>query len=141
MKKVVKTDRVTVMLGEVAEKGSCITHHTLQFIKLYFIHLYDNNIDFPLIDKKFVICVQRIFCIKDRRGSKSSDETIALMRKLEEFKNLHYEVNGDLVNRTNLSTMLDYLAESIVTKYEVSTYLHLILVYLILNIHFIVRTI
>ena len=44
LKNIVKDDIVIEKLGDVVVKAHKIVTHTLQFMKLYFIHCYDNDI-------------------------------------------------------------------------------------------------
>jgi hypothetical protein len=63
------------IIQDLVIRTNKIVIHTCQFIKLYCIHLFDNNMQLPIIDKKFItntfiIITQR----KDKRGSLSEQE-------------------------------------------------------------------
>ena len=96
--------------------------HGLQFLKLYFIHCYDNNVDLPKIDKPFVNAVFKILCEKTTSGRPPSERTQELKAKLTQFYEDHYKelitADEDKMNYQNLNTVLDYMAIEVVTMYE-----------------------
>jgi hypothetical protein len=96
--------------------------HGLQFLKLYFIHCYDNNVDLPKIDKPFVNAVFKILCEKTTSGRPPSERTQELKAKLTQFYEDHYKelitADEDKMNYQNLNTVLDYLAIEVLTMYE-----------------------
>ena len=45
--------------------------HTYQFIRMYLLHLYKNNTDFPTIDDTFILYCMKTLGTRDNRGKKS----------------------------------------------------------------------
>jgi hypothetical protein len=97
-----------------------IVTHTYFFIKLYIIYLYDNDICFPKIDKKFVKNVMNVVSSRNGKlGRKPNGETNEIIQTLTEFYDEHYKetINyQDIVNDDRLSNILRYEAVDIVTN-------------------------
>ena len=89
-----------------------------QFLNLYLIYLFDNNLEFPIINKKFILTVFSIITKKDdARGSKPSEDTLKVIKNLEEFYNKYYKqciTDNDIISIDKLSFVLAYEANDIV---------------------------
>jgi len=55
-------------LNNTAIKANKIIVHTLQFMKLYLIHFYEENGSLPIIDKEFVNSCMKILCVEKSSG-------------------------------------------------------------------------
>ena len=62
-----------------------IVIHTLQFMKLYLLHIIHNSASLPKIDKKFVVECMKTPCTISAHGPKPKEETAALQAKLKKF--------------------------------------------------------
>lgn len=62
-----------------------IVFHTYNFLSLYFIHLYQNNIKFPIIDEDFILIIMIIVSQrKDKRGGgRMTKKTKILINRLK----------------------------------------------------------
>ena len=63
LESVVKEDIITEKLENAAFLTNRIMTHTLEFMKLYLIHMYDQEETLPTIDKFFVlpsVCPRRV---------------------------------------------------------------------------------
>ena len=119
LKTIVKDDIVIEKLGDVVVKAHKIVTQTLQFMKLYFIHCYDNDILLPIVDKALVTSFMKVLCETPSRGRVPSEATIATKARLEQFYKQHYEhLKDEQLTYTHMNTILDYLAVSITTCYE-----------------------
>jgi hypothetical protein len=126
LKSVVKDDDVIRKLTDAALLVNRIMIHTLQFIKLYYIHLYDNRHDnpepLPSISKKFVNAVMKIMCVQPRQGGRPAEDTVRRKATLAEFFVEHYEptmrLEEGLLNYSNLTTALEYMSKEVVTMFE-----------------------
>ena len=91
-----------------------IVIHACQFIKLYCIYLYDNNLDFPIINKQFISDVFKIITIRnDKRGSTSEDEYSDEMKRIQRFYNDVYKLtiyDNETILYDKLSYILPYEA-------------------------------
>ncbi len=120
LKSVVRNEVITEKLTNVALLTSRIMTHTLQFMKLYFIHLYDNGQAIPLIDRAFNTAVMKILCDTPTSGRPPKAETVILKATLTEFHNEHYApiMQDTPMNYRHLNTVIDYMGDEIVTMYE-----------------------
>jgi phage tail tube protein FII len=96
-----------------------IVIHTYNFLKLYILYLYDNNLDIPFINENFVKMVMRVMSSRkdNRGGSKSNKKTIGTTKKLITFYNNFYKktINkDDMVTIDKLGYLLAYEAIDIV---------------------------
>jgi hypothetical protein len=118
------------IINNVVIKCHKIVIHTLQFIKLYLLHFYENNNNtLPIIDKKLIMYVMKILCIKKANGgAKLNEDTKELKEHLTNFYNNHYKslIQEDVLDYENLSNVLAYLTEDILTMYENNIVLHYI---------------
>ena len=118
LKNIVKSDDLNNKINEVVYRVNKIVIHTCQFLNLYLIYLFDNNIEFPDIDEKFIKTIFNIITIKvDGRGKKPSDNTEKQIKILEDFYTKHYKqciIDSDIINIDKLSYILAYEAIDIV---------------------------
>ena len=105
LKNIVKSDELIDNINDVVSKVNKIIIQASQFINLFFIHLYDYNKPFPIIDKQFVLTIFKVITKKDDgRGKKSSDETIKLIKELEQFYLTYYKqciIDADIISIDN----------------------------------------
>ena len=94
--------------------------HSLQFLKLYLIHLYDTETQFPVINKQFITSVMKTVCTSTTsQGRRPSESTQGIKDTLKSFYDLHYShLQGEELNYTYMNTVLDYLAIDIITMFE-----------------------
>lgn len=119
LKTIVRDDIVIQKLGDVVVRANKIVIHTLQFMKLYFIHCYDTEKPFPVVDRALVKCFMKVLCKSPSQGRPPSETTIATKAELEKFYKLHYEhLKDEELTYTHMNTILDYLADTITTIYE-----------------------
>src|SRR5438445_9930154 len=57
-----------------------IVIHTLQLMKLYIIHLYDNNEKLPIINKQFITSVMKTVCVDSRQGGGKQNENTTILK-------------------------------------------------------------
>ena len=99
---------------------------TYQFMRLYFLYCFYNELDFITIDKDSVLYFMRTLGIRDNRGAKS--ENIDLENKLNifyqnDFYPLIQKPKFSLINKTYL---IPYLAEEIETSFKNNIQMHFI---------------
>jgi hypothetical protein len=92
--------------------------HTYQFIRLYLLHLYKNNTDFPNIDDTFILYCMKTLGTRDNRGKKSVNTD--LLEQLDTFYTNEYQplVNHEKVSLLNKTYLLPYLATRIYTAFS-----------------------
>ena len=119
LKSVVKNPMVIEKLIDAANLTNQIMTHTLQFMKLYLIHCYDNDEALPMLDRPFVTAVMKVLCQSPATGRPPKLETLLLKQKLKEFHEVHYlPIMQNTLNYKHLNTVLDYMSNDIETMYE-----------------------
>ena len=105
-------------INDVVYKVNKIIIQASQFLNLYLIYLFDNNLDFPNIDKQFILTIFSVITKKeDGRGKKPSEDTLKVIKNLEDFYNKYYKqciTDDDIINIDKLSFVLAYEAIDIV---------------------------
>ena len=83
--------------------------HTYQFIRLYLLHLLENNINFPTIDDTIILYSMKTLGTRDNRGRQSVNTD--LQEKLDVFYVNEYQplVNHEKVSLKNKTYLLPYL--------------------------------
>ena len=108
LKSVVKNPVVIEKLTNAALLINRITTHTLQIMKLYFIHCYDNGQSLPRIDRPFVTAVMKTLCDAPKQGRPPNPNTVQLKEQLAAFHTEHYlPIMQNTLNYRHLSTALD----------------------------------
>lgn len=122
LKSVLKTAEARVVTEKVTDAAlltSRIMTHTLQFMKLYFIHCYATGQQIPKLDRPFVTACMKTLCKKPTTGRPAKEETQQAKAVLDEFYREHYQPTmQDTLNYEHLNTVLDYMSTEIITMYE-----------------------
>jgi hypothetical protein len=95
--------------------------HSYQFIRLYVLHCYSNQLSLPEIDETFILYCIKVLGVRDNRGKKGADTD--LLEKLEKFYLAEYQplLNHEKTNLKNTTFMLPYLATQIHTSLSNNT--------------------
>ena len=90
--------------------------HTYQFIRLYVLHQYTNNLPLPTINETFILYCIKSLGTRDNRGKKGKDTE--LLEVLEIFYQKEYQplLNHQKTNLKNTTFLLPYLATQIHTS-------------------------
>ena len=122
LKSVLKHQDINLLkINDAVIRANKIVIHTLQFMKLYLLHYYENNNHtLPIINDEFINSCMKILCNEKSAGRPPKPEIKALKDKLTAFYNEHYKptTQNDPIDYTYLNTALDYLTEDIQTMYE-----------------------
>ena len=114
IKNVIKNNDDLIIINNLAILVNKIVIHALQFLKLYILYLYDNNLDFPKIDKEFICDIFKVITIrKCGSGGYTDDNMPKQMKELKNFYDEHYKitiVEGDVLYYDKLSYILAYEA-------------------------------
>lgn len=121
----------TNKINDAVIKANKIVIHTLQFLKLFLIHYYDNhNHTLPIINKELIKSTMKILCNEkeDKRGKPPKPEIKQLKEQLKNFYMEHYlpYSQNDPLDYIHINTVLDYLTEDIITMYENNIQLHFV---------------
>jgi hypothetical protein len=95
--------------------------HTYQFIRLYVLHQYTNNLPLPTINETFILYCIKSLGLRDNRGKKGKDTE--LLEVLETFYQKEYQplLNHQKTNLKNTTFLLPYLATQIHTSLSNNT--------------------
>jgi len=130
LKSVLKHPEInTKILNDAVVKSNKIVIHTLQFLKLYLLHYYENNNQtLPVLSKELINNSMKVICGEktEKRGKPAKNETIEMKDILTNFYNQHYLplTQNDPIDYAGLNTVLDYLKEDVITMYENNIQLH-----------------
>jgi hypothetical protein len=107
-------NNVIDIISDMCIRTNTIIRHTYYFIKLYFNHLFQNNIKFPLIDLTLLRYIYTFTStIKSERNCKTSNKSIADFNE-----SVFAKLNLNNVSRDGLTQILYYESEIIVTCIE-----------------------
>ena len=112
------------IINDAVTRTSKIVFHTYNFLNLYFMHLFNNNKQFPFINSQFILTIMRIVSTRiDNRGPPSNDDTQLLMNKLKKFYDKYYfpllTIN-DIVYDDKLKQILIYESKMMVANINVN---------------------
>jgi hypothetical protein len=90
--------------------------HTYQFIRLYILHQYTQNLPLPELDDTFILYCIKTLGTRDNRGKKGKDTE--LLEVLDAFYKTEYQplLNHEKTNLKNTTFLLPYLATQIHTS-------------------------
>ena len=88
-KSIAKNDFVISKINDTTIMANKIVIHSLQFLKLYLIHLYDNNEKLPVINKQFINSILKTVCSSSSKGRPPSETTKGIKDTLKIFYDLH----------------------------------------------------
>ena len=100
--------------------------HAYQFIRLYILKCYNNNLHLPEINEKFILYCIKTLGIRSNQGAKSKDTN--LLEELQEFYDTEYQplLNHKKTNLKNTTFLLPYLATQLHTSLSNNTQEHFI---------------
>ena len=90
--------------------------HSYQFIRLYVLNCYNNNLPLPEINEKFILYCIKTLGIRDKRGIQSNDTE--LLETLQKFYDKEYQplLNHGKTSLKNKPHILPYLATQLHTS-------------------------
>jgi hypothetical protein len=110
-----KHKEVQPLIANLVFEINDLVIHTYQFIRLYILYCFHNNLAFPIFDDKFTFvkyCIKTLGT-KSNSGRKSKDTQ--LLDNLQEFYNKEYQhlLNHNKTSLVNKSHLINILAEQI----------------------------
>lgn len=117
-------------IDEIVNRVNKIVIHAYQYIKLYCLHLLENNQQLPEITKDFISDVFKVITVRiDNRGSKPLVKNIDHMKKLKDFYDNFYSKtisNNEKLIYDKLSYILPYEAIDMKTNINVNIQEHFV---------------
>ena len=93
--------------------------HTLQFMKLYFLHCFDHNINMPTIDRTLIISFMKVLCVQKIKPKNVNQSTLDTRELLRDFYQKHYKpFMKKKLFCENMDPILNYEADTIITMYK-----------------------
>jgi hypothetical protein len=109
---IIRKKETVELINNLAVNTNKIVIRIYNFIKLYFIYLYDNNLEFPIIDTNFINDVSKIIIDrKDKRGSTSETKYTTQLKNIQLFYKEHFKQlldKNDELYSDKLSYILAY---------------------------------
>jgi len=120
IKNVLKDQTILPIINDLVNRTNKIVIHAYQFIKLYCIFLYENELKFPVIDKEFICDVFKVLTIRlCGSGGYTEDNMPEQLQELTEFYREHYSntiSNNETIYYDKLSYILPYEAIDMITN-------------------------
>ena len=119
-KNILKDKSIQHIIDDLVNKTNRIVIHSYQFLKLYLIHLYDNNQNFPIINKGYLSDIFKVLTIRNCGSGGYTDENMPdQLRILTDFYNNVYSKtisNNEIIYYDKLSYILAYEAIDMTTN-------------------------
>lgn len=117
LKKVLKHyDIIIPKLDNTLSRMNLIISRIYEFIRLYFIYCFENNVKFPDINKVFITKIKSLICERSNRGKKSSLNNEDPM--INFYDNIFSSIYADKINAKNLSYIIPQSIDQIITCIE-----------------------
>ena len=118
LKAILRDKEALPILNQLVFDMNDLVIHTYQFIRLYLLHLLENDTKFPDINDTFILYCMKTLGERDKRGKQATDET--LLKQLEVFYSNEYQplVNHTKISLKNKTYILPYLATHIHTAFS-----------------------
>lgn len=125
--KIIVNDIILEKINGANKRVNKLRINVNQFIELYSLKQYHNNLPIPTINKKFVSACLKVLCKKAKAGNNPSGKKLILYNDLKKFYNEEYsKLNYGKIDGVNLSGILNYLETEIVTNFENNIRMHFI---------------
>jgi hypothetical protein len=114
------------ILFDACFRTNQIVIHAYQFLRLWILHKYNNNLDIPKITFDIIKMTFNALSINNKGGNKPQGENLKLYEELnkfyeENYKNLNYE---NKISSSYLSQILNSMAIDMITNIENNVKLH-----------------
>lgn len=120
IKNIIKNTDILPIINDLVTRTNKIIIHSYQFLKLYLINLYDNNIDFPLIDKEFLCDIFKVITKRiSNKGAYTEQNMPFQLRTLTNFYDNNYIqsiFDNEIIYYDKLSYILPYEAIDMITN-------------------------
>ncbi len=109
-------DDIQPVINNLVFEMNNLVIHTYQFIRLYILNCYTNNLLLPTIDETFILYCIKTLGLRDNRGKKGKDTE--LLEVLDTFYKTEYQplLNHEKTILKNTTNMTPYLATQIHTS-------------------------
>ena len=76
IKNVIRDENLLPLINDITIRTNKIVIHSYQFLKLYLLHLYENNQPFPVLDKEYICDIFKVITKRKCNSGGYTDETM-----------------------------------------------------------------
>lgn len=120
IKNVIRDVHLLPLINDITIRTNKIVIHSYQFLKLYLLHLYENNQPFPVLDKEYICDIFKVITKrKSNRGGYTEEKMPEQLRTLTNFYKSHYAstiANDEILYYDKLPYILAYEAIDMITN-------------------------
>ncbi len=120
IKNVIRDNELLPVINEITIRTNKIVIHSYQFLKLYLLHLYENNQPFPEINKEYICDIFKVITKrKCNSGGYSEEKMPEQLKTLNDFYKNHYSLtiaNNEVLYYDKLPYILAYEAIDMITN-------------------------
>jgi len=120
IKNVIRNLDLLPLINDITIRTNKIVIHSYQFLKLYLLHLYENNQPFPVLDKEYICDIFKVITKrKCNSGGYTEENMPEQLRKLTSFYKSHYALtitNDEILYYDKLPYILAYEAIDMITN-------------------------
>jgi len=117
---IIKDEKILPIINDLVNRTNKIVIHSYQFLKLYFIYLYENNQSFPILDKEYICDIFKVITKrKCGSGGYKDDKMPEQLKTLYTFYKEHYSktiTDNEILYYDKLSYILAYEAIDMITN-------------------------
>jgi len=119
---VIRNPKDSLIINDLVMRTNKIVIHSYHFLKLYLIYLYDNNQDFPVINKTFLSDIFKVLTKRiSNKGAYTDENMPDQLRTLTYFYNNYYShtiADNEIIYYDKLSYILSYEAIDMLSNIE-----------------------
>ena len=117
---ILRDDKLLPIINDITIRTNKIVIHSYQFLKLYLAYLYENNQNFPFLDKEYICDIFKVITKRKCNSGGYTDENMPTqLRTLNDFYKKHYSqtiTNNEILYYDKLPYILAYEAIDMITN-------------------------
>jgi hypothetical protein len=117
---IIKEETILPIINDLVNRTNKIVIHSYQFLKLYFIYLYENNQPFPILDKEYICDIFKVITKRKCGTGGYTDKNMPnQLKTLDTFYKEHYSKtisDNEILYYDKLSYILAYEAIDMITN-------------------------
>lgn len=120
IKNVIRDEKLLSLINDLTIRTNKIVIHSYQFLKLYLLHLYENNQSFPVLDKEYICDIFKVITKRKCNSGGYTDEKMPdQLKTLTDFYKNQYSLtiaNDEILYYDKLPYILAYEAIDMTTN-------------------------
>jgi len=120
IKNVIRDENLLPLINDITIRTNKIVIHSYQFLKLYLLHLYENNQPFPVLDKEYICDIFKVITKrKCNSGGYTEEKMPEQLKTLTYFYKNNYSLtiaNNEVLYYDKLPYILAYEAIDMITN-------------------------